>query len=285
MSAGRPGGDRAPASGPELRVVGNDVVDLTAPRVRGRATDRRFVARVLAPEEAEGVRAAADPDLELWHAWAAKEAAYKVVSKLLDAPPVFVHRAFRVRWDDATGRAPHGHDREAPGGSTDTRRGRVTWEGHEVRVRAGLRRDGSALEVVALPDGYEGVHPRSAVEPLDRPGAPWCGPLEELRRALGDRELDAVHSRTSAAVRIGARMAAADELGVAAARLEIVCRPGPLGRRPPTLFLDGAPAPLDVSLSHDGPWIAWALLARPAAAPSDSAIPDPASPSSRRPAR
>ena len=36
------------------------------------------------------------PDELLWRLWAAKEAAFKVVSKIRGAPPLFVHPAFRV---------------------------------------------------------------------------------------------------------------------------------------------------------------------------------------------
>jgi hypothetical protein len=47
------------------------------------------------------------------------------------------------------------------------------------------------------------------------------------------------------------------------ARVEIVCAPGPASQRPPRVLLDGRDAEADVSLSHDGRWIAWALWAPP----------------------
>jgi hypothetical protein len=44
--------------------------------------------------------------------------------------------------------------------------------------------------------------------------------------------------------------------------IEIVCAPGAIGRMPPFVFLNGKPAGADVSLTHDGSWIAWAVWAR-----------------------
>jgi hypothetical protein len=84
--------------------------------------------------------------------------------------------------------------------------------------------------------------------------------VEELRGRFTERELDAVYSLQSAAVRLGARADLARALDVEERRLEIVCDPGPTSQRPPRVMLDGARARADVSLSHDGRWIAWVLL-------------------------
>ena len=97
------------------------------------------------------------------------------------------------------------------------------------------------------------------VERLDRPETPWAGSLENLLQRLTESERASVHAAASAAVRIGARAEVARFLDLPEDRVEIVCAPGPYGRRPPAVLVDGAPAKVDVSLSHDGPWIAWAL--------------------------
>jgi len=231
--------------------VGNDIVDLQQPRTEGRSADERFVARVFDPDEQAAIRSAADPDEELWARWAAKEAGFKVISKLIGAPPPFVHRAFKVEWaaDDAS--------------SDDDllRTGRVLYRGHEARVSV-LRCPGS---VHAIGFGADGGAPasvdlRARVAPLDAPDVPWSGPVEELRGRFTERELDAVYSRQSAAVRLGARADLARALEVEEHRLEIVCDPGPTSQRPPRVMVDGALARADVSLSHDGKWIAWVLL-------------------------
>jgi len=231
--------------------VGNDIVDLQEPRTEGRATDDRFVGRVFDAEEQAAIRSAADPDLELWARWAAKEAGFKVVSKLIGAPPPFVHRAFKVEWgEDVDAREPD-----------VVRSGRVRYGEHEARVSV-LRCVGG---VHAIGFGAAGGTPQEVelgprVALLDAPDTPWSGEMEELRARFTERELDAVYSRQSAAVRLGARADLARALGVDEARVEIVCDPGPTSQRPPRVMLDGALARADVSLSHDGRWIAWVLL-------------------------
>lgn len=231
--------------------VGNDVVDLDAPRMRGKAEDARFVARILDDVELAAVRAAEDADRELWKLWACKEAAFKTATKVRGSPPTFAHAAFGVRLDEPTPESAQ-------------RTGHVEYQELELPVMVVERRD--VLHAVAY------AHPRTlplreeiglGLALLDEPSAPWKAPLEELVHRLSRREAEPVHSRESAAVRLAARAALADAMHVAEERLEIVCEPGSPGRRPPAVLLDGAPTTADVSLSHHGRWIAWALHVEP----------------------
>jgi phosphopantetheinyl transferase (holo-ACP synthase) len=242
--------------------VGNDVVDLADPRTEGRSTDERFVRRVYDAEEQEAIASSRDSDLDLWSRWAAKEAGFKVISKLIGEPPPFVHRAFRVIWNSA----------ESPtdaGVGTAIRSGVVRYElplaggtrvGLEATVSVALC--GDALHAVGFGsrDSHSGdVHIEPHVELLETPNSVWAGPLEQLTPRLTERELDAVYSRQSAAVRLGARAALAEVIGLAQERIEIVCAPGSPGQRPPHVLVDGERVQADVSLSHDGRWIAWAI--------------------------
>jgi phosphopantetheinyl transferase (holo-ACP synthase) len=237
--------------------VGNDVVDLTNPRTVGRGSDERFVGRVFDAEEQERMRGAGSSDVELWSRWAAKEAGFKAISKVLGAPPPFVHRAFKVTWTAST-----------DAGAGVVRSGSVRYGEHCAGVSVDLRP--GALHAVAFHAGDfrgpVGVEPR--VESIETPGRRWSGTFDELRLRFSEREADAVYSRESAAVRIGARGDLAALLGVDESRLEIVCAPGPTSQRPPRVLLDGGPAPADVSLSHDGRWIAWAIWVGPQGAPA-----------------
>ena len=222
-------------------LVGNDVVDLTAPRATDRHLDERFLGRVFTDAERAGILADDDPSLRLWLGWAAKEAAYKVVSKALGEPPPFAHRRFAVTW-------------AGPGA------GVVRYDATEVRVV--VQHAGSEGHVHVLAHMPRSIEGPARVDRLDRVGAPWLAPLESLLERLTELEGASVHSVSSAAVRIAARADAARLLDVEVGRVEIVCGPGPLGRRPPRVLVDGTPAGVDVSLSHDGPWIAWALAPR-----------------------
>lgn len=241
----------APAAGLSL-IVGNDVVDIASPRTQGKSAEKRFLDRILDPTEQAYVAAALEPDLELWCLWAAKESCYKVASKVRGEPPVFEHAAFAMRWDE-------GDDHEGPGSSV--RAGTVSWQDLACPVLVSVQP--GRVHAVA----HTGSHARFpdsiavAAEELDASGAPWADELEVLLRRFTQREADAVHSRASAAVRLGARAALAEALNIEEARLEIVCSPGARGRRPPRLLLDGEAIAVDLSLSHDGAWIAWAWSA------------------------
>jgi phosphopantetheinyl transferase (holo-ACP synthase) len=222
--------------------VGTDVVDLSDPRTRGKHTDHRFVSRVLGDEERAGLARAADPAVALWAFWAAKEAAYKVASKLLAEPPVFIHAAFSVTWSEA------GPARWS---------GRVAWQELAIPVAVG----GGAEVIRSIAAfGAELSSVLHGAEPLEEPPETWPEGLAALLTRFTPREADAVHSLPSAAVRLRARRALAGFLGADERDVEIVCDPGVTGRRPPRVFLRGRPASADVSLSHHGRWIAWAVL-------------------------
>lgn len=245
--------------------VGNDIVDLTNPRTERRSADERFVARVLDPDEQRTVQTSTEPDLELWCLWAAKEAGFKAISKLVGEPPPFVHRAFKVSWRDIEDR-PAGSagddalDLEGPHSAGVIRQGTVTWHDHCAPVVVARRPEGiHAISFTRREEAREPARLRPCVALLDEPESPWSGSLEELLPRFTEREADAVYSVSSAAVRVGARRELARLLGVEERRLEIVCAPGPTSQRPPRVLLDGAETEADVSLSHDGPLIAWAL--------------------------
>ncbi|MBS1149083.1 MAG: hypothetical protein H6Q89_781 [Myxococcaceae bacterium] len=80
-----------------MRRVGNDVVDLEDPAIAQTHLRERFVARVCCESERARVAGSSDPKLLLWSLFAAKEAAFKALSK--SGPLVFAHRRFVVAED------------------------------------------------------------------------------------------------------------------------------------------------------------------------------------------
>ena len=101
--------------------MGNDVVDLREPRSPGQSEKSGFLHRVFTDAETAWIRkgaVGADRDRRLWILWAAKETAFKVISKILGSPPVFIHRAFIS--EPGVGDAPWG---------------RVTWAAVTVSTR------------------------------------------------------------------------------------------------------------------------------------------------------
>jgi phosphopantetheinyl transferase (holo-ACP synthase) len=61
--------------------VGNDVVDWKDPANAKKSRDIRFLRKILTDDEIEFVNDAECPDIELWALWAGKETAYKVLKK------------------------------------------------------------------------------------------------------------------------------------------------------------------------------------------------------------
>jgi len=90
-----------------LPPVGNDIVDLGDMENRGKNRDKRFLDRVLTTEEQLLLSAAARPEALLWSLWAAKEAAYKAVSR--DDPEVCsIPRRYSVFLNDGRVVTPRG---------------------------------------------------------------------------------------------------------------------------------------------------------------------------------
>lgn len=189
-----------------MSLVGNDVVDLDDVAPASVRLRERFVARVCAPSERELLARSSDPQL-LWCLFAAKEAAFKVASKLGEVP-VFAHRRFVVA-DDLRS---------------------VTWlrnRPKDERLTFSLRLevDGRCIHAVAWLGAVEPVTVRA-----------FTGARDDGRRAL----LDATGGDEIARA---PRPESWDDLG------------------PPRVLRAGAPLPIDVSLSHDGRFTAFAVSA------------------------
>jgi phosphopantetheine--protein transferase-like protein len=226
---------------PHGSYVGIDVVDLTTDRIRTRELGPRFLQRVFTEAERSRIESAPDPTAETWTLWAAKEAGFKVISKVLGSPPVFEHRSFEVT--DPPGQAVRALRYR------DFRLDLTVWtELDHIVVHAW--NDPSAVVLVSR------ISLDAAREVLDfaEPFDVWC------ERMLSADERNSVHSHASAFVRLLARRDAARFLDLEEARLSIRCPPGEPGRRPPFLYLDGEElSSADVSFSHHGSQLAWAL--------------------------
>lgn len=239
--------------------MGVDVVDRTQLRAEGRSRDERFLDRVFTETERERIDRSPDPDLEVWILWAAKEAAFKVVSKLEPRPPVFRHRRFQVLGSD-----PRRPAERLVHGDRDVVTREITldaaWEEAWVRVAAWQGpRGGQGPGRGSGPVVAWGV----TTVPEARTRLGLSGPMESwLSERLRPEESRSVHGEVSALARLLARRSAAGLLHVAEERLAVVCPEGPRGVQPPFLFLDGRLAPgADVSISHDGTFLAWAARA------------------------
>ena len=166
-----------------MRPVGNDVVDLEDPAIASTHLRERFVARVCCESERALVVGAADPKLMLWSLFAAKEAAFKALSK--SGPFVFAHRRFVV--------------------SADSRS--VTYEKQVLWLRVDV--EGPCVHAVAWTDDET---PIFGVEQI-APGADASAAARALRSigtASADRTLEEAASSAPGAVKKIAKAALAE---------------------------------------------------------------------------
>lgn len=192
--------------------VGNDVVDLGDARTATAHLRPRFVARVCSQAERARVEVAARPRVLLWSLFAAKEAAFKAVSKR-QPDIVFAHGRFEV--------------------AEDLRSVRYLDSTLSLRVR----QLGACVHAVALLGGVTTVvHTVQQVTTETN--------LSEAVRALAR-----------------GRLAAALSCPEAALAIDRPALPGSwTGRGPPRLLRDGELVGGDISLSHDGRFVAFAAI-------------------------
>jgi|GEM_PF-1314035 len=281
--------------------LGNDVVDLRHPSCRDREPGDRLLERVLTPAEREWLgsvaaagsvasapiraerpsssrHASASPDswlVALWALWAAKETAFKVVSKMTGVPEVFRHQGFESSLEVVRGECSgmvriRGVVRgaEVPGrveveGSSDGEHVHlVGWAGDAVSGERSAGLPAPTLEV-----GLEA----SADRPGDLEGFrshftefEWAGintvPAAEARLRARAR-LEAYLARAPQGSGPGGRQHHPSSSSGAPSPVEIITSGERPGRTPPRIRVDGSDRPdLDVSLSHHGRFVAWALL-------------------------
>jgi phosphopantetheine--protein transferase-like protein len=75
--------------------IGNDVVDLKEQANADKSGDSRYLKKILTDAEIEFVKNAGNNDAALWSLWACKEAAYKVIKKSFP-DAAFIPRRWQV---------------------------------------------------------------------------------------------------------------------------------------------------------------------------------------------
>jgi phosphopantetheine--protein transferase-like protein len=232
--------------------IGNDVVDLAEPWVAGKEHDRRFMDRVFTPEERDRILAAAAPTLALWKTWSAKETAFKIASKLREGL-VFAHREFEVVPDDVL-------EPERLVGEAIGQWASVRFDDLEIRVRWETARD--YIHCIGQLARHGGGPARGDSELMRGTRRLLAGIVSDdnaLPGALSCAERASVHSTASERARLLARRLM-DRWEHHLKDAEIVRLWRSWGWSPPVISKEGQPmADFDVSLSHDGRFVAAAL--------------------------
>ena len=231
--------------------VGNDVVDLSTPYARNKANDRRFVERVFNEDECAYIAASEAPTFSLWRLWAAKETVFKIASKLVPGL-AFSHRQFRVVLDEE--RAPY-----SPWyGAVDYARRRfsVRWDANERYIhcvgvdadtKIPLNKDDQCIRVSARAED------RQRFSRLATPVMFFS--IDEIDSSA--------HHDIDESLRV--RQLAARLLAhVYEGEVEIVREHCAAGLCPPAVYREGRRVhELDISLSHDGNFVAAAVMMSP----------------------
>jgi phosphopantetheine--protein transferase-like protein len=75
--------------------LGNDIVDLSTAYAQNKHLQQRFLQRVFTPQEQQAIHTSPRPTTTLWAIWAAKEAVFKAAKKN-HADLIFAHRQFAL---------------------------------------------------------------------------------------------------------------------------------------------------------------------------------------------
>ncbi len=199
--------------------VGNDLVDLADPFARRKGACRRYASRVLGPRELEWWERSGDAAPLLWTLWSVKEAAYKAFGKITGPIP-FLPKTMVVMEKPAEGLREIRGIAETPWGRA---------------VFRSLRRE-------------------DCIHTLCAPA--WDDVLDETRWHVAETAPGGDGSRE---VRRAAERALARHLGVNEKDIRVLRDRGAGTSPVPRVFLGQRELPADLSLSHDGRYVAWAF--------------------------
>ena len=230
--------------------VGNDIVDLKEPDNCGKSGDERFIRRVFTPEERDRIVGAACPDQLLWAFWAAKEAAYKAVSRD-DSSICSTPKRYRVVLDDGTAHHPFSDDADFTGGSP-----------LGCQKAAGVSDDtegpkGRLVGRVITPGGVAALWIMVTKEYVHALATAGAGDLGTLVHRVDPVDAEEEAGGPSAIVR--RKLLHEIALRLKCSIDDLVIRKEPLDRGAPSVFLRGRPLAAEISLSHDGRFTAFAL--------------------------
>lgn len=199
--------------------VGNDVVDLREPANTGKSQDSRFLKKILTDVEMEFVKNAGNSDEALWSFWACKETAYKVIKKTF--PDVaFLPRRWPVTFDKSKSKKSDGLVKVPDKGDI-------------------------YIHLFSNPDYIHcvGVDELSALDKI------ICD-VENLPAGKTDPSL---FSRLCLAQSLAKRFS----LNLHQIKIKRTRTKGEL--QPPRVYIDGRKTDIDISLSHDGCFVAYAV--------------------------
>jgi hypothetical protein len=211
-------------------LIGNDIVDLSDPQGLGKSRDTRFINRVFSADEKQQILNCSEPDLLLWSLWAGKETAYKAVRKS-HFEAISVPRRYGVKLNNT-----YGIIRKAPFIS-----GAVETPYDPVSIR------------IFINENY--VHCIGITGKSEAFNSVIRGVLQISRGNDFHFSTDSPSSK----VRQLAKKAISSYLDQDIEDIDIRRFKGYRGLEPPTVSIKGEARMIDISLSHDGNFVAYAF--------------------------
>jgi phosphopantetheinyl transferase (holo-ACP synthase) len=211
-------------------------VDLARQPNGRKSTDSRFLKKILTDFEMDQVGCSSDPEAVLWSFWAAKEAAYKVLLKK-NGHEAFIPNRWSVRYRDF--QDLYEGDFALRSGC---REGEVMIPG-AGRVLVRLFAFPSYLHCIASDTAWGMNHMIACVDQLPR-------------------RAHSVDTDPSLFVRSRLLSNLAGHLHLPETSMKIFRQPGKNGLGPPLLYIEGMESTMDLSISHDGNYVAYAYLDR-----------------------
>ncbi|HKY69522.1 MAG TPA: 4'-phosphopantetheinyl transferase superfamily protein [Gammaproteobacteria bacterium] len=230
--------------------VGNDIVDLVEALVSCKTQDERFLNRVFTPEEKKIIANAPSPEHMLWAIWAAKETAYKIVSKIIGTP-IFSHKAFIVSLTPSVS--------SPKGVPYDVQELRLSVNYDEFSIPIVIAWDNEKLVATAVyPEGLLSAAIFGARKIEKNELEFWENP-KNLDKYFTQEEREGIWHEYSAAVRHDVKKKISELINEDILNIEIIRETKEKKMQPPLVRIKKHLSRIDVSLSHHGQWIAWGV--------------------------
>lgn len=230
--------------------LGNDIVDLLSPDIQQKYLDQRFLQRVFTAQEITTIQNHTNKNQVLWAIWAAKEAAYKACQKQFPAL-IFAHQKFFLNNSTLISLAQSKEFKELTG--------TLIYQNYTINIK--LQNYSDAIHCLAVINdlqlpfkNWEKIH-YSVLETYLQPNN--TNPLN-LKKYFSEQELMSIFSTESLLTRLHAKQFL-QTLGFDPC-IEII-RPVQFNHLDPPHLVIGNQVLTDceISLSHDGQWVAVAV--------------------------
>jgi len=238
-----------------LIIVGNDIVDLEESLPSRKSQDTRFLNRVFTANEQSLILSSDNPELQLWLFWAAKETAYKVISKM-KTPPVFSHKLFQVSIQSNI----------ALSGSQqvlfiqyddDVVYATGIWDKNKLHVAGYLDTEHPLFDTQDITFQLIKQQNKKHIHNLTMNEINYWSDQNNINLHFSQAEQTSINHAASAVAKYKLKKNLAQNMGWNIKQLEVI-RPS-LNKKmhPPFLLYQNEKTSIDISLSHHGQWVAW----------------------------